>query len=161
MGGLHTPGHPSLNTADDTQHHTSGHTCLALSFTPQVKPGFTPAPHCRHTYTSLPGQLHFNIQTAALHCPDSHTPLSGQLHFTVWTAAFHCLDSCTPESSQLHSTAQTATLHCPDGSPPLVPRYSWQKNNHKFHINNIAFVLHECFHKLQSFFKTSRNPQFT
>ena len=121
----------------------------------------TPTLHCLDSCTSLSKQLHSTAQTATLHCPDSCTPLSGQLHFTVWTAAFHCLDSCTPESSQLHSTAQTATLHCPDGSPPFVPRYSWQKNNHKFHINHIAFVFHKYFHKLQRFLKTSIDPWFT
>ena len=105
------------------------------SFTPQVTPVWHSA--------SLPKQH------PALH-----------LHLTVCTPTLHCPDNCTSLSKQLHSTAQTAALHCPDCSPPFVPRYSWQKNN-KFHINNIAFVFHKSFHKLQSFFKTSRNPQFT
>ena len=133
----------------------------------------TPTLHCPDSHTPLSGQLHsitlrvassFTLWvTLASLCrrhPASHlmSHLSGtQLHSPSNTWLY----TCTSLTAHLHFTVQTAALHCPDGSPPFVPRYSWQKNNHKFHINNIASVFHKCFHKSQSFFKTSRNPQFT
>ena len=63
---LHSRWHP----ASDLRSHLS-----ATQLHSPVTPGFTPAPHCLHTYTSLSKQLHFTVQKAALHCPKSCTPL--------------------------------------------------------------------------------------
>ena len=101
------------------------------------------APHCRwhpasHLRSHLSGtQLHSPSNTQLHTC----TSLFAHLHFTAWTTALHHPNSCTPLSRW---------------QSPFVPRYSWQKNNHKFHIYNIDFVFHKCFHKLRSFDVTHR-----
>ena len=130
----------------------------------------TPTLHCLDSCTSLPRQPHSTVWTAALH----HTQSCIQLHTLGHPSlTLQVTPSLTPQVApvwhpaslpkqhlalHLHLTDCTPTLHCSDGSPPFVPRYSQQKNNHKFHINNIAFVFHKSFHKLQSFFKTSIDP---